>query len=88
MPSDVVFALSEALSISNDEADRMLLNSEAFQEMRDETIKMREAMMKAFEEDADEAFDTPDGRRIIHIDLTKNDPKNVKDNGDTEKPAF
>lgn len=74
-PADVVFALSDVLNIPLAEADQILLNSQAFREVREETLQMREALINAFEEDADYAFDTPDGKRMIHIDLEEDEEK-------------
>jgi len=76
-PANVVSAISEVLHIPIAEADQILLNSQAFQEVREETLQMREALMNAFEEDADYAFDTPDGHRIIHVDLENEEKQDI-----------
>jgi len=77
-PSDAATALSEVLDVPLSEADHLLMNSRAFQEMKQATLEIREAFIDAFEKDSDYAYDAPHGNRVIHIDLGKNTEGKVR----------
>ena len=69
-PMSVIHAMAEVLSISIEEADRTLLNSEAFKDLKEGTLNIRETFNKVLSEGADDIVEE-DGKTYSVFDLTK-----------------
>ena len=70
---EISISLTRVLDMSLEEADKTLLNSEAFSHLREETIKFREMAHGVLMDEADEIIQEPDGNKILRFDLDEED---------------
>jgi hypothetical protein len=67
----LVHALSEVLNISMEEADNIFINSEAFKDLKEETLKLRKMFNDVLAEGADDIVEGEDGKTYCVYDLSK-----------------
>jgi len=72
-PMEVVISLTKVLGMSIEEADKSLLNSIAYGDLKKETLQLRDMAHGIFMDEADEIIQEPNGKIMLKFDLDKED---------------
>ena len=68
-PMEMVISLTKVLNMSLDEADKVLLNSDAYGDIKTETLQLRRIGHETLMEQADEIIEKPNGEIVLEFDL-------------------
>jgi hypothetical protein len=70
-PMAMVISLTKILDVSLEEADEIVLNSKAYSDVKEDTLRTRNMAYGIFMDEADEIIQEPNGRKRLRFDLDK-----------------